>query len=152
MRLEVKKLRAYSHSVYLQSFQLLLFGYTTSRAGTTTNEHLSCWTIQTTSNLRAKIFEGEDGSEEKMERDVDPSLWEGKRLPHEAVPTFEFCNLARRYELEVSMGFQCCGYEVMHSYSCSMNTCTDGFDKDQAGRLLVVQLRIPVRISSGLAA
>jgi hypothetical protein len=112
MRLKVKRLHPYPHSIYLASFQLLLFGYTISRAGTARNEHLSCWTIQTSSNLRITIFDAEEDNDGEMERDVDPTLWEGKRLPYEAVPTFEACNVARRYELEVSMGFQCRGLKV----------------------------------------
>ncbi|KAF1852028.1 uncharacterized protein K460DRAFT_413506 [Cucurbitaria berberidis CBS 394.84] len=131
MRLTVEKLNSFPHDLYLQSFQMLLVGYTDITTGTTTNSPVSCWTIQSLSNLNTKIFSAVQNGE--TERIADLRLWDGKRLPKDVLPSFDACNLARRYELEILMGFQC------------RDPTTD-----EGGRVLFVQLRTPVRVSSGI--
>lgn len=110
MRLTVEKLNPFSHDLYLQSFQLLLVGYTDIKAGTATKKETSCWTIQSLSNLQTKIFTAH--ADAAAERVVDLRLWERITLPESVVPSFETCNLVRRYELEILMGFQCRGPRV----------------------------------------
>jgi len=112
MRLSVKKLFSLPYDLYLQSFQMLLMGYTNIQAGTATSEPMNCWTIQSLSNLGHSIFHEDEEDELGTEHEVNPKLWEGKRMPGDVVPTFEGCNLGRRYELEIMMGFQCRGSKV----------------------------------------
>ncbi|KAF2847219.1 hypothetical protein T440DRAFT_214905 [Plenodomus tracheiphilus IPT5] len=130
MRLTIQKLNPYPSDILLQSFQMLLVGYTDICVGTTESTQMSSHTIQSLSNLNMAIFPAFE--EVGMIHVVDSGLWEGKTLPGFMVPSFESCGLERRYELEVSMGFQCRGEE------------------GKAGRVLLVQLRTPVRISSGI--
>ncbi|RYN99218.1 hypothetical protein AA0120_g1799 [Alternaria tenuissima] len=132
IRLSISKLNEFAYSLYLQSFQMLLVGYTDVKAKgpSLMNTQISCWTIQSMSNLGLPVLHySESVSTEKY---IDRSLWEGEALPDTIVPSFDSCGLARRYELDISMGFQC------------RDT------KDQAGRILLVQLRTPVHVSSGI--
>jgi hypothetical protein len=127
MCLTAKVLNGSAHSLYLTSFQLLLFGYTDIRAGSASSGQMSCWTIQSLSNLDLELALDDD----EMECEIDPMLWRDKCVPETAVPNFDACNMARRYEVEILLGLQC-----RHS--------------GKTGRVSVVQLRVPVRIGSGL--
>ncbi|KAH7351490.1 hypothetical protein BKA66DRAFT_598310 [Pyrenochaeta sp. MPI-SDFR-AT-0127] len=130
MRLSVKKMHEGSYTLYLTSFQLLLFGYTDIRAGSVSTGQMSCWTLQSLSNLGLELIPEGD----TQECDIGSALWHDKCIPEEAVPTFDACNLARRYEVEILVGLQCWGKE-----------------NERGGRVSVVQLRVPVQIGSGIA-
>ncbi|KAJ4984958.1 arrestin [Stagonosporopsis vannaccii] len=129
MHLSVTKLNQHPQDLYLQSFQVLLVGYTDIRAGAATHGHMSFWTLQSLSNLGLHVFSASDPP--GMQRDIDPKLWENITLDTSVVPDFVTCNLERRYELEVLMGWQCQSGE-------------------HAGRVFFVQVRTPVRIASGM--
>ncbi|KAF2009392.1 hypothetical protein BU24DRAFT_455398 [Aaosphaeria arxii CBS 175.79] len=125
----IEKLNQNPHDLYLQSFQMLLVGYTDIRAGPATHGQMTFWTLQSLSNLGIKVFNGEDP--EGCRRRISPSLWEGVSVEDSIVPNFSTCNLERRYEVEILMGWQC------HS----------GVD---AGRVFFVQVRTPVKVTSGI--
>jgi hypothetical protein len=127
MRLHVTKTNRHLGDLYLQSFQILLVGYTDITAQGAKNTQMTFWMIQSMSNIGLQIFD-EDDDPGKV-REVHKTLWEDKRLDEAIVPSFEACNVARRYEIEILLGFQC------------------GSPKS---RVLFVQLRVPVRISSGI--
>ncbi|KAF2821138.1 hypothetical protein CC86DRAFT_109709 [Ophiobolus disseminans] len=129
MDLSVTKLNEHPQELYLQSFQMLLVGYTDVRAGAVTHGHMSFWTLQSLSNIGLQVFTASDASGAK--RTIDSRLWDGVTLDGSVVPHFATCNLERRYELEVLMGWQCKSGE-------------------HAGRVFFVQARKPVRISSGM--
>lgn len=105
MRLMVKKLDSFAADLYLQSFQALLVGYTDIRSGRVSHSEISFWMIQSLSNLGLRLFSDDDDG--GASRDIDSHLWEGRPLPDSVVPSFESCNVDRRYELEIMMGFQC---------------------------------------------
>ncbi|KAJ8113730.1 hypothetical protein OPT61_g4206 [Boeremia exigua] len=129
MDLSVTKLNDHSQELYLQSFQMLLVGYTTARAGAASHGHMSFWTLQSLSNIGLRVFTASDSP--GMKRTIDSRLWDAVTIDDSVVPEFTTCNLERKYELEVLMGWQ----------------CQNG---DHAGRVLFVQARNPVRISSGM--
>lgn len=129
MDISVKKLAQHSHELYLQSFQMILVGYTDIRAGATTHGYMSFWTLRSLSNLGLRIFTADDAC--GVEHWVDSKLWDGVKLDDSIVPDFASCNLERRYELEVLLGWQCRSGE-------------------HAGRVFFVQARTPVRVSSGI--
>ena len=129
MDLSVTKLNEHPQKLYLQSFQMLLVGYTNIRAGAAAHGHLSFWTLQSLSNIGLQVFTASDASGAK--RTIDSELWDGIALDDSVVPQFATCNLERRYELEVLMGWQCQSGE-------------------HAGRVFFVQARTPVRIFSGI--
>lgn len=67
---------------------------------------MSCWTIQSLSNLKMKLHcNGSAGNGNECE--IDAALWRDKCIPESAVPSFEACNLARRYEVEILLGLHC---------------------------------------------
>jgi len=105
LRLSVQKLNPYPYDLLLQSFQILLVGYTDIKAGTTRDTQMSSHTIQSLSNIGVTIFPAFE--EVGSIQDIDSALWDGKTLPEFVIPSFDACNVSRRYELEISMGFQC---------------------------------------------
>ncbi|KAH6621871.1 hypothetical protein C7974DRAFT_414556 [Boeremia exigua] len=129
MDLSITKLNQHPQNLYLQSFQMLLVGYTDIRAGTATHGHMSFWTLQSLSNVGLQIFSASDPSGKQSK--IDSRLWDNVVLDESVVPDFATCNLERRYELEILMGWQCQSGE-------------------HAGRVFFVQLRTPVRIASGI--
>jgi|SRR5690242_113876 len=129
MDLSVTKLNRHPQDLYLQSFQVLLVGYTDIRAGAATHGHMSFWTLQSLSNIGLHVFSASDPPQ--TQRKIDPKLWSNVTLDDSVVPDFVTCNLERRYELEVLMGWQCQSGE-------------------HAGRVFFVQVRTPVRIASGI--
>lgn len=129
MDISVKKLNQHPLELYLQSFQMLLVGYTDIRAGAATHGSMSFWTLRSLSNLGFQIFTADDASQAKYP--INSKLWDDVTLDDSIVPNFASCNLERRYELEVLMGWQCKSGQ-------------------HEGRLFFVQARTPVRISSGI--
>lgn len=105
MSLIVRKMSAFPGSLLLQSFQILLIGYTEIGARTATHIETGSWMIQSLSNLSLHISDADDT--EGSEMIVSNGLWRGHPLPMSVIPSFKTCNVGRRYELEISMGFQC---------------------------------------------
>lgn len=129
MDLSITKLNHHPQDMILQSFQMVLFSYTDIRAGAATHGQMSSWTLQSLSNIGLQVFAASQAAGTQYE--IDARLWEGVQLDKSVVPDFATCNLGRRYELEILMGWQCRSGE-------------------HAGRVFFVQLRTPVRITSGL--
>lgn len=121
IRLSISKLNEFAYSLYLQSFQMLLVGYTDIKAKgpSLTNTQISCWTIQSMSNLGLPVLHYSESV--GTEKYIDRSLWEGEALPDTIVPSFDSCGLARRYELDISMGFQCRDTKVCST--CDQEDC-----------------------------
>jgi hypothetical protein len=119
MRLSILKINSFAYDLYLQSFQMLLVGYTDIKAKSPspTDTQISCWTIQSMSNIGLPVLHNfEDVG---AEREIDRNLWEGEALPDIIVPSFDSCGLVRRYELDISMGFQCRGAQVCRTHDPS---------------------------------
>lgn len=64
---------------------------------------------------------------------INPEYWQGHTLPNTVCPSFDACNISRYYELEVRVGL---GY----------GTYEHGRDQ-----LIVLPLRLPVKVYSGIA-
>lgn len=131
MELSVMRLNNHPQDLYLQSFQMLLVGYTDIQAGAATHGRMTFWTLQSLSNIGLQVFAASDAS--GTEHNISPKFWDGIVLDDSVVPDFETCNLKRRYEIEVLMGWQCRSGE-------------------HAGRVFFVQVRTPVHISSGIVS
>jgi hypothetical protein len=56
MRITVTKLNPFPYDLHLQSFQMLLVGYTDIKVGAATDTQKSCWTIQSVSNLGLDVL------------------------------------------------------------------------------------------------
>lgn len=64
---------------------------------------------------------------------INAEYWSGKPIPNTVSPTFTACNLSRSYELEIRVGI---GY---------------GSYKHGEDQLIVLPLRLPVKVYSGIA-
>jgi hypothetical protein len=64
---------------------------------------------------------------------INPEYWSGKPVPNTVSPSFTACNLARFYELEIRVGIGYGGY------------------KHGEDQLIVLPLRLPVKVYSGIA-
>jgi hypothetical protein len=105
MSLNIRKTAIFSGSLFLQSFQMLLIGYTDIGTQTDTHVETESWMIQSLSNLNIHVSDAD--STEGSEIAIDSGLWRGKPLPLSVIPSFKTCNVGRRYQLEISMGLQC---------------------------------------------
>ncbi|KAF1999785.1 hypothetical protein P154DRAFT_576704 [Amniculicola lignicola CBS 123094] len=132
MHLSIQSLTPPKCNMYLQSFQMLLLGFTDIRAQRATHTEVSFWMIQSLSNLHLPMFSQSDNV--NTEKVVDSALWKGKKLEDSVVPTFQTRNVSRRYELEILMGFQ----------------LRDDRSLPKKARMVFVQLRTPVHLGSGI--
>ncbi|KAF2662609.1 hypothetical protein K491DRAFT_585026 [Lophiostoma macrostomum CBS 122681] len=131
MRLLVKSMSERNKTVYLQMLQVELIGYTKVRAHEVQRTESNSWIIASSSNMAIPL--GSPSDPVGTEVPVNPEYWSGKPLPNTIAPTFQTCNLSRFYELEVRVGL---GY---------------GSYKHGEDQLVVLPLRLPVKVYSGIA-
>jgi len=131
LRVLVKNMSERTKHVYLQMLQIELIGYTKVRAHEVSRTESNSWVIASMSNMQIPI--GAPSDPVGTEVPINPEYWSGKAIPNSVPPSFQACNLSRFYELEVRVGL---GYG---SYSP-----TDG-------QLVVLPLRLPVKVYSGIA-
>ena len=131
LRILVKNMSQRPRNVYLQMLQIELLGYTKVRAHEVHRTESSSWVIATFSNMAIPLGTPTDAV--GTEVPINPEYWSGSPLPNSVAPTFTACNLTRFYELEVRVGLGYGSYE---------------YGKDQ---LIVLPLRLPVQVYSGIA-
>lgn len=114
--------------------QIELIGYTHVRAHDLTRSESSSWVIMSQSNMNIPLGDPSDpiGKEWK----VPSRYWENIPLPNTVAPSFDTCNISRTYELEVRVG-------LAHGGSSK--------SKSIKPELIVLPLRLPVKIYSGVA-
>lgn len=132
LRMLVKRLNNSPEPLYLNSLQIELIGWTHICALDTLRNESSDFVIVSRSNLNILLMPGYN--EQKIPRkpvdeksdtpatpsmpdevSIDPTLWE-VRLPNNVAPTFETCNISRKYELYIRAGI---GYGVNHAKNVS---------------------------------
>jgi hypothetical protein len=131
LRLLVKNMSERTKHVYLQMLQIELIGYTKVRAHEVTRIESNSWILASMSNMAIPI--GSISDPVGTEIPINPEYWSGKVIPNSVAPTFTACNLSRFYELEVRVGL---GY---------------GSYKHGEDQLVVLPLRLPVKVYSGIA-
>jgi hypothetical protein len=131
LRLLLKNVSERNKNVYLQMLQIELIGYTKVRAHEVTRQESTSWIICSFSNMAIPV--GSPADPVDTEIPINPEYWSGKCIPNTVPPTFAICNLSRHYELEVRVGI---GY---------------GSYKHGEDQLVVLPLRLPVKIYSGIA-
>lgn len=131
LRLLVKNVSERTKNIYLQMLQIELIGYTKVRAHEVTRTESNSWLLCSFSNMAIPIGAPTDAVDTEIP--VNPEYWSGKPIPNTVPPTFTTCNLSRFYELEVRVGI---GY---------------GSYKHGEDQLVVLPLRLPVKIYSGIA-
>ncbi|KAI9709783.1 MAG: hypothetical protein M1820_003186 [Bogoriella megaspora] len=133
LRLLVTRLTKFPNSepLFLQSLHIELSGYTSVRAHDIARKESTSWLIMSMSNMGIPIGSPEDpvGTEVPINREY----WDGRPLENTVAPSFETCNLSRRYELEARVGL---------SY---------GHPKDPRLQSIVLPLRLDVQVYSGIA-
>lgn len=131
LRLLIRNVSERNKNIYLQSLQVELIGYTKVRAHEVTRTESNSWVICSFSNMAIPIGAPTDAVDTEVP--VNPEYWSGKVISNTVPPTFTTCNLSRYYELEVRVGI---GY---------------GSYKHGEDQLVVLPLRLPVRVYSGIA-
>lgn len=107
LRLILKKLNAYSETVYLQSLQIALIGLTHIRAHDVRRTEQNSWVIMSKSNMGIPL--GLPIDPVNTETVIDDRMWRGQPLPNTVAPSFETCNIKREYQLDIRIGLSYAG-------------------------------------------
>lgn len=131
LRIIVSKSSESYETIFLQTLQIELIGYTNILAHDLRRSENNTWVIFSRSNMAIPL--GRGGDPVGTEWTLDASMWSHIPLPSSVAPNFETCNVSRAYELEVRVG-------LSHG--------TVGNMKPQ---LIVLPLRMPVKVYSGIS-
>lgn len=102
LRLIVKKTNQSAENVFLVSLQVHLHGYTEVRALDVGRTETSTWSLMSANGLSIPI--GSPSDPPRKEITVDSHLWDRIPLPNTVAPSFQTCNLTRKYEIEIRVG------------------------------------------------
>ncbi|KAK0363031.1 hypothetical protein LTR02_012714 [Friedmanniomyces endolithicus] len=102
LRIIVKRFSGCSHVIYLQSLQISLVALTKIRAHDAHRTEATSWVIMSKSNMGVVI--GSQADAAGVEAVLDDRLWRGVTLPNTVAPSFETCNIARSYQLDIKVG------------------------------------------------
>ena len=91
--------------IYLQLLNINLIAHTVIRAQDLRRQEVSSWTILSIANMNTPLNETVGGDGQKV-LEIDSNLWKQRPLPNTICPSFETCNIVRKYELEVKVGLQ----------------------------------------------
>ena len=131
LRVLVKNNSERKKNIYLQMLQIELIGYTNVRAHEVSRTESNSWILASMSNMAIPLGSPTDAI--GTEVSINPEYWQDKPIPNTVAPSFQTCNLSRHYELEVRVGIGYGSYE---------------HGRDQ---LVVLPLRLPVKVYSGIA-
>ncbi|KAJ5273872.1 hypothetical protein N7478_008997 [Penicillium angulare] len=131
LRLLARKLSEGPDMIYLQMLQVNLISFTKVIAHDLTREETNTWVVVSRSNMGVQIGKPDDPA--GTDWAIDPNLWNKVPLPNSVAPSFETCNIERRYEVEITVGL------------------THGTPGNMKPQLIVLPLRMPVKVYSGIA-
>lgn len=134
LRVLVQRMGDANADVYLSMFQIELVGYTEIRAHDLKRVESGSWIIKSLANMNMPLNMPLLKSQTKSQTEfkVPSHLWDTVTLPNTVAPSFDTCNVSRRYELEIRVG-------LSHS--------VDGNSRPE---LIVLPLRLPVEVWSGI--
>ncbi|KAI1773521.1 hypothetical protein F4818DRAFT_422868 [Hypoxylon cercidicola] len=91
--------------VYVTALDVALVGYTQVRVQTLQHTERTTWIVLSAPALRPPIalFESSPAAPADAEFEIPSALWKDRRLPNTIAPSFRTCNLARRYEIEITI-------------------------------------------------
>ncbi|KAL4801933.1 hypothetical protein BDV18DRAFT_147854 [Aspergillus unguis] len=130
MRILVSKLSESFETVFLQMLQIELISYTHIQAQDLKRTETGSWVIMSRSNMGVPL--GRGGDPAGTEWTIDANMWNRLPLPPSVAPSFQTCNISRSYELEVRVGL------------------AHGSIGNLKSQLIVIPLRVPVRVYSGI--
>ena len=107
LRILIKKLNDCNSMIHLQSLQISLIGSTKIRAHETFRTENTSWILMSKSNMGMPIGAASDPVD--TETAIPKRLWRGQSLPNSVAPSFETCNISRRYQLDVRVGLSYTG-------------------------------------------
>ncbi|RAL04337.1 arrestin (or S-antigen), N-terminal domain protein [Aspergillus ibericus CBS 121593] len=131
MRVIVKKLSESYETIFLQMIQIELIAYTNILAHDLRRTETGTWVLLSRSNMSIPLGRGGDPAD--TEYTIDADMWNRIPLPSTVAPSFETCNVSRTYELEVRVGL------------------THGSVGNMKPQLIILPLRMPVKVYSGIA-
>lgn len=111
--------------------QIELFGYTRIRAHDLERTETVSWVLMSQANMNMPL--GNPTEKGRREWKLPSRLWKDHPIPNTVAPTFDTCNLSRRYELEIRVG-------LAHGLAGGVRP-----------ELIVLPLRLPVEVYSGIA-
>ncbi|KAH7326342.1 arrestin [Stachybotrys elegans] len=104
LRLVAKKLAPSSEPVYMTSFEMKLIGFTEIRCHGLVNRKPNAWIVASHNHHIAIPVTSPAQDEVGSEIALPDDIWKNSPLPNTVAPSFESCNLSRRYELEIRLG------------------------------------------------
>ncbi|KIX07718.1 uncharacterized protein Z518_02372 [Rhinocladiella mackenziei CBS 650.93] len=131
LRILVEKLNDSSASVFLSMLQIELIGYTQVRAHDLERTESMTWILMSQANMNMPL--GNPADKGRREWKLPSRLWDDLPIPNTVAPSFDTCNISRRYELEVRVG-------LAHGVAGGVRP-----------ELIVLPLRLPVTVYSGIA-
>ncbi|KAI1620985.1 hypothetical protein EDD37DRAFT_140520 [Exophiala viscosa] len=131
LRILIQKLNDSSANAFLKVLQIGLIGHTYVRAHDLDRTETTTWPLVSQTNMDIPL--GNSSEKNPKEWKLPSRLWDHLSLPNTVCPTFETCNISRRYELEVQVG-------LVQGEASVMRPEIIGFP-----------LRLPVTVYSGIA-
>jgi hypothetical protein len=131
LRVLVQRLGDVNADVYLSMFQIELVGWTEIRAHDLKRVESGSWIIKSLANMNMPLNMPKLKSQTEFK--VPSNLWDSVPLPNTVAPSFDTCNISRKYELEIRIG-------LSHSV-----------DGDSRPEMIVLPLKLPVEVWSGIA-
>ncbi|KIY02360.1 uncharacterized protein Z520_02498 [Fonsecaea multimorphosa CBS 102226] len=131
LRILVEKLNDSSATAFLKMLQIELTGYTHVRALDLERTETTKWPLMSQANMNMPL--GNPTEKGRKEWKLPSRLWDDYPLPNTVCPSFDTCNISRRYELEVTVG-------LAHAMASGVRP-----------ELMVLPLRLPVLVYSGIA-
>jgi hypothetical protein len=131
MRILVEKLNDSAATAYLKMLQIELIGYTQVRAHDLDRTETLTWVLMSQANMNMPLGNPTDKGCKQWK--LPSRLWEDVPIPNTVCPSFDTCNISRRYELEVRVG-------LAHAMASGVRP-----------ELIVLPLRLPVLVYSGIA-
>ncbi|OCT50029.1 arrestin [Cladophialophora carrionii] len=131
MRILVEKLNDSAATAYLKMLQIELIGYTQVRAHDLDRTETLTWVLMSQANMNMPLGNPTDKSCKQWK--LPSRLWDDIPIPNTVCPSFDTCNISRRYELEIRVG-------LAHGMAGGVRP-----------ELIVLPLRLPVLVYSGIA-
>ncbi|OTB09199.1 hypothetical protein M426DRAFT_70966 [Hypoxylon sp. CI-4A] len=107
LRLLARKLApttAPQQQVYVTAVEIALVGYTSVRVQNLEHKEKSVWMIVPAHQLTPPIALFNSPTDPvDTEFEIPKSIWADRRLPNTVAPSFRACNLARRYEMDITV-------------------------------------------------
>ncbi|RMZ89466.1 hypothetical protein DV736_g3305, partial [Chaetothyriales sp. CBS 134916] len=130
LRVLVQRLGDSDATIVLSTFQVELIAYTNVRAHDLTRTEVGSWVLVSRANLSMPL----DNSNDKCQNEwkLPSKLWNSVPLPDSVAPSFDTCNISRRYELDIRVGL---------SYTDASGVRPE---------LVVLPLRMAVKVYSGI--